>query len=292
MRTPVFVFGAVLLVLAAAVLAWQVTAGRERAFDVRGRVAGFGDGTVFVEHEEVPGYMPAMTMPFEVREPGALPPLDVGDAVGFRLVVGPERSWIEDVERLADDALPQHPAETSAPRPLAGGRDPLLEPGDPVPNVRLTDQDGDPVRLSDYRGRTLVLTFVYTRCPIPDYCPLMSRNFQSLQPELQRAFGDRAQLLSVSFDPAYDTPEVLRDYAGRYTDDLSNWTFATGTADELARLTAPFGVFTEAEGEQILHNLVTAVVGPDGRIVRLWRGNDWEPDEVFSVVGRSLDEEN
>lgn len=289
-RTPVLLFGSALLVVAAALLVWQMTAERERAFDVRGRVAGFGDDgrTVFVEHEEIAGYMPAMTMPFEARDPDVLPALGVGDAVAFRLVVGPERSWIEGVERLDDDALPEHPAETSVPRPVAGGGASLLSPGDAVPDVQLRDQAGDTVRLSDYRGQALVLTFVYTRCPIPDYCPLMSRHFQRLQPELQRAFGDRAHLLSVSFDPEYDTPEVLRDYAGRYTDDRSNWTFAVPAMDDLARLTAPFGVFTEAEGEQILHNLATAVVGPDGRLVRLWRGNDWEPGEVHAAVQTAL----
>ena len=281
---------AALLALTAASLAWQVTADREQAFDVRGRVAGFGgDGrTVFVEHEEIPGYMPAMTMPFEARDPDVLPALGVGDAVAFRLVVGPERSWIEGVERLDDDALPEHPAETSVPRPIAGGGASLLSPGDAMPDVQLRDQAGDAVRLSDYRGQALVLTFVYTRCPIPDFCPLMSRNFQRLQPALRQAYGDRAHLLAVSFDPEYDTPEVLRDYARRYTDDLTNWTFATAGPVELARLTAPFGVFTEAEGEQILHNLVTAVVGPDGRLIRLWRGNEWEPGEVRSAVQAAL----
>lgn len=275
------------LALIVALLAWR--SGADRTFDVRGRVAGLGgDGrTVFVEHEEVPGYMPAMTMPFEAR--ADLPALDVGDAVAFRLVVGPEQAWIEGVERLPDDAVPEHPAEGAAPTPLAGSGAPLLGPGDPVPDVRLTDQDGDAVQLSDYRGRALVLTFVYTRCPVPDYCPLMSRHFQRLQPALRRAYGNRAQLLSVSFDPEYDTPEVLRDYARRYTDELTNWTFATARPAELARLTAPFGVFTEAEGEQIVHNLVTAVVGPDGRVVRLWRGNEWEPDEVTAAVARALD---
>lgn len=289
-RTPVIVLGSALvaIALAVALLTWQMTAHSERAFDVRGRIAGFGDDgrTVFVEHEEIPGYMPAMTMRFEARD--GLPSLDVGDAVGFRLAVGPERSWIEAVERLPDDALPEHPAAASAPKPTARGGEPLLKPGDPVPDVRLVDQDNEAVRLSDYRGRALVLTFVYTRCPIPDYCPLMSRHFQRLQPELQRAFGERAQLLSISFDPEHDTPEVLAEYADRYTADLTTWTFATAEANELARATAPFGVFTEAEGEQILHNLVTAVVGPDGQLVRLWRGSDWRPEEVLSTVRETL----
>lgn len=290
MRKAVFLAGLGLLLLAVVLYAGVVLIGSRIAVEVRGRVAGFGDDstTVIIEHEDVPGYMPAMIMPFTVREASELEGLRVGDAVQFQLVVEREQSWIQKVEALPEDALPLHPAAENEPVLDVPDGTSLLEVDDLVPDLRLTDQEGEPFRLSDYHGRALVLTFIYTRCPIPDYCPLMSRNFQRLQPKLEEAFGDRAQLLSVSFDPAYDTPEVLRDYAARYTDDLTNWTFATGSPEEVGQATALFGVFTEETGNQFVHNLTTALIGPDGRLRQLWRGNDWEPEEVLPAVRETL----
>ncbi len=259
----------------------------ERTFDVRGRVAGFGtDGrTVFVEHEAVPGYMPAMTMPFTVRDTAALQRVEIGDAVAFRLHVTGTRSWITDLRPLPDDAVAEHPAAGNEPLPEPPTESPILREGETVPaDLRLTSQSGAPFSLGDYRGQALVLTFIYTRCPLPDYCPLMSRRFASLQPVLRERFGEQAQLLSISFDPAYDTPAVLRDYAARYTEDLSTWTFATGTREQIARATSLFGVFPQDEGEQIIHNLTTVLVGPGGRVREIWRGKDWTPEEVLRAV--------
>lgn len=275
---------------AAAFLAWLLLFSNERSFDVRGRVAGFGDDgrTLIVEHEAVPGYMPAMTMPFTARDTAGLGELESGDAVGFRLVVTPKRSWIEGIERLPQDAVAAHPAGENVPQLVTGTESRLLRAGDAVPDVALVDQEGEPLRLSDYDGQALVLSFIYTRCPIPDYCPLMSHRFQAMQPQLKKAFGTQAQLLSVSFDPEHDTPEVLADYAARYTDDTSTWTFATGTPEKIGRATSLFGVYTEGADGQIVHNLTTALIGPDGRLVQVWRGNDWSPDDVRRAVARVL----
>lgn len=291
MRKSVLIAGLGLFLLAAVLLAFILLLSSERSFEVRGRVAGFGDDerTVIVEHEAVPGYMPAMTMPFEAREADELDGLSMGDAVRFRLVVTSERSWIERVERLPRDALPVHPAAENEPKLTVPGKARLLEAGDVVPDIRLTNQDGEPIRLNDFEGQALLVTFIYTRCPLPDYCPLMSRNFRQLQPRLEQAFEGRAHLLSISFDPEYDTPAVLKDYAARYTDDLSNWTFATGEPEEVGRAAALFGVYTEASEDQIVHNLTTALIGPDGRLVKVWRGNDWKPEEVLRTVARMPD---
>ena len=266
--------------------------GRDQVVEVRGRVAGFGDdpSTVIVEHEDIPGYMPAMTMPFTAQDALELESLRVGDAIRFRLVVRAKQSWIEQVERLPEDALPLHPAAENEPVLDVPGGTRMLEVGDIVPDLQLTDQDGETFRLANFRDRTLVLTFIYTRCPIPDFCPLMSRNFQRLQTGLKAAFGERVLLLSISFDPAHDTPEVLRDYAARYTDDLTNWTFATGSPEEIGQATTLFGVFTEEAEGQIVHNLTTALIGPDGRLLKLWRGNDWKPAEILAALKRGPDE--
>lgn len=287
MRTSVFMVGAL---MAAGLSGWLLFIGGERSFEVKGRVVGFGDDgrTMIVEHEAVPGYMPAMTMPFKARAANELEGLELGDAVGFRLVVTSERSWIERVERLPQESVAAYPAAGDEPKLTVPGGMRLLGPGDAVPEIVLIDQDGEPLHFSDYRGKALVVNFIYTRCPIPDYCPLLSRNFQRLQSELAQSFVNRVHLLSISFDPENDTPAVLQEYAQRYTEDLGTWTFATGLPEELGRATALFGVHSEEAQGQIVHNLTTALIGPDGRLVEVWRGNDWKPEDVLQSVARLL----
>lgn len=283
--------GLVLLFLVGAFFLAQMIS-RTQAYDVKGRVAGFrGDGrTLFVEHEKVPGYMPAMTMPLPVRDSSMIASLETGDAIQFRLAVSRDSAWITALKPLPDSAVARHPSVKSQSRQFtsaAGAQ--MLQRGDRLPaDVTLTNQAGEQFQLGDFRGQVLVLTFIYTRCPLPNYCPLMSKNFAALQPKLRQQFGTEVKLLSISFDPEYDTPEVLRDYAGRYTDRLDTWTFATGSTAQIDRVTRLFGVFTKKEGGQITHNLTTAVIGPEGKVVRLWRGNDWTPEYVLQAVDKTF----
>jgi protein SCO1/2 len=263
-------------------------------YQVNGRVAGIDDGgaTLVVEHERIPGYMPPMIMPLPVADPSTTASLDPGDAIAFKLTVSGDSTWISSVRSLPDTAVARNPAQTTRQMPSAAsmndGPQPLRE-GDLLPaDVTLVDQTGNLIRMGDFRGRALVLTFIYTSCPLPDYCPLMSKQFAALQPKLRDRFGTQAHLLSISFDPATDTPAVLRDYAAEYTDRLDTWTFATGDTSQVSRATRLFRVYTEPEEGEITHNLVTAVVGPDGRVRRLFRGNEWTPDDVLRVVEQVL----
>lgn len=267
-------------------------AGCSRTFEVRGRVVGFGDDgrTVIVEHEAIPGLMPAMTMPFNVDSSVDVAGLEQGQAIRFEFVVTRDSSWMRNVHPLPDDALPLHPAAEEAPTLTAPDATPILQPGDPVPPVELADQDGEPIQLADYQGRPLLITFIYTRCPIPDFCPRMSRHFQVLQDSLTARYGDEVQQLSVTIDPAYDTPAVLRAYAARYTSNTEQWTFATGSAEQVGRAAHLFGVFYEEDGSQINHNLATALIGPEGTVEELWRGNRWTPSDVLAAV-RTLQRE-
>jgi protein SCO1/2 len=262
-------------------------------YEVKGRVAGIDDGgtTLVVEHEEIPGYMPPMIMPLPVADTSMTASLETGDAIQFRLAVSDDNARIVGLQSLPDTAVARSPARTTTPieRADTGGPQ-MLQTGDRVPaNVTLTSQAGEKIQLGDYRGQALALTFIYTRCPLPDYCPLMSKQFATLQPQLRERYGDDVQLLSISFDPAYDTPNVLRDYAARYTDRLDTWTFATGDSTQVQRATELFGVFTKTtDGDEITHNLTTALIGPEGRVRRLWRGNDWTPEDVRQAVGQVL----
>ncbi len=261
-----------------------------QTYTVDGRVAGIKDDgrTLVVEHEEIPGYMPPMIMPLPVADSSMTAPLDEGDAIQFRLAIDDSASIIA-LRELPDTAVARNPARTTTPIESAGTSGAqMLQRGDRVPaDLTLTNQAGESIRISDYRGQALVLTFIYTRCPLPNYCPLMSKQFATLQPQFREQYGQQVQLLSISFDPAYDTPTVLREYASKYTDRLDTWTFATGDSTQVQRAAQLFGVFTkEEENDEITHNLTTALIGPEGRVRRLWRGNDWTAEDVRQAVAQ------
>lgn len=269
--------------MALAAMVLLAACGGPRTYEARGRVVGFGDDarTVIISHEDIPGLMPAMTMPFRLLDPDAGRDLTVGQAIAFRLHMTPDSSWITDVSPLAD-SLVSIPRDTSEPVPNATGM-PVLSVGDAVPAFALTTAEEARLNTADLAGKAWVVSFIYTRCPLPDYCPLLASRFQQLQAPLQERYGDRVRLLSVSIDPEYDTPAVLRDYAARYAARPETWTFATGDPDEIRRMAQAFGVYYEATGEEVVHNLVTALVGPDGRLKAVWRGNDWTVEELLAA---------
>lgn len=267
------------------VLGLLAACGGPRTYEVQGRVVGFGDDgrTLIIDHEAIDGLMPGMTMPFRAAEAGAADRFATGDAIRFTLAVTRDSTWIYDLAALPDTAVAASPSGTSLPVPEDTTR---LAVGDALPPFRLVDQDERPVTPDDYAGDWLVVTFLYTRCPLPDYCPLLARQFAQLQPELRAAYGDRVRLLSVSIDPEHDTPEVLRAYAARYTDRTDTWRFATGTAEAVADLAAAFGILyaREDDGVALQHNLATALVDPDGRVREIWRGNRWRAADVLAAL--------
>lgn len=239
-----------------------------------------------MEHGEIPGYMSAMTMPFTVRDSWALTVLKPGQAIRATLVVDRERSWLEGI------SITESSDNSGSGNPAAG-----LEPaiGSEVPDFHLINQNGAPISIRQYRGRTLLLTFIYTRCPLPDYCPRMSRNFAEIHAAILKdpVLKERCRLLSISFDPEFDTPEVLQKYGSSYTlraaqKPFDRWEFATGAPDQVRKAAAFFGLEFTPDGNRISHTLRTALVGPDGRLLRVYRGNDWSPVEVVDQVRRSL----
>jgi protein SCO1/2 len=265
-----------------------------RTFHVRGIVRDVRpeDRSLRIAHEEILGYMPAMTMPFSVRSASLLAGLSPGAEVAFDLVVTDEDAWIARIERLPahDAAASQGVTADSAASGSTVDRALLrVEAGEIVPEVALVDQDGAPVRLSEFRGRAVLITFIYTRCPIPNFCPLMSKHFAALQERLAPEFPGRFQLLSISIDPAFDRPEILREYAARYGADPAHWRFATGTAEQIGSVAAAFGLHHEPENGLISHDLRTALIGPDGRLVHVWKSNVWTPFEVQRRVREVLD---
>ncbi|HYO91639.1 MAG TPA: SCO family protein [Pyrinomonadaceae bacterium] len=260
-----------------------------RRYDLKGKVVSVSkaENRVSVAHEEIPGYMDAMTMPFAVRKNDywTLDVLKPGDKLTAVLVVDGGLSWIENI------VITQESAEANASSSVKSESQPEAQPDDRVPNFSLVNQDGKKIRLEQYRGRVLLLTFIYTRCPLPDYCPLMSDNFAAVEKELKKtpALYDRTHLLSISFDTEYDTPKVLKSYGGAYTENYSDekfkhWEFATGTPEEIRDVAGFFGLRYYKETNEIVHGLRTAIITPDGKVFKVYRGNEWKPEEALRDI--------
>ncbi len=255
-----------------------------RTFYVKGvvREVRAEANTVRIKHETIPDYMEAMTMPFSVKDKKELAGLESGQEILFRLVVTDDDSWIDEITRLPGIAAAPEP-----PEPMRKVRwvEPLAE-GDLLPEYPLTNQFGRPFGLTDFKGEVLALTFIYTRCPLPNFCPRMTSHFLEVQRQLKAnpAAPEHWRLLTVSFDPEFDTPVILKAYAERQGSDPEKWWFATGAREELDALTEQFGLNYGRVGETFDHNLRTVVVDPRGRIRKIFIGNEWQPAELVDEI--------
>ena len=252
-------------------------------FEVKGVVRGVeADGqTILIQHEDIPGFMPTMTMPFSLRGTNASHGFATGDRVCFELTVTKEDSWISRIEKV-------NIASLSSPGFAMAPEDKQLEPGEAVPDFTLTGQDGKEFHLADFRGKAVLVTFIYTRCPLPNYCPLMSKNFSTLQERLVKEFAGRFHLVSISFDTDYDTPQVMKSYAQEFTKDEGSWTFASGSKQQILSVASQFGLVYLPEAGSFTHDLRTALIGPDGKLIHIWRSNVWTPDEIENRVAEVL----
>jgi protein SCO1/2 len=228
--------------------------------------------------------MPAMTMPYEVRDEQLLNGIAAGDLINATLVVVSNGAYLSAIRKVGEAPLEKPPAE--APNPPASSGFELLKPGEAVPDAAFVDQNGRKRRFSDFNGAPAVMTFIYTKCPLPTFCPLMDRHFATLQTSLKSDPSLRAiRLVTVSFDPITDTPAVLKEHARRLNADPSRWTFLTGDRDEIDRFAARFGVSISRavnDARDITHNLRTVIIGADGKIVKVYTGFDWSPDQIFA----------
>jgi protein SCO1 len=260
-------------------------------YDTRGVVRGFSPdrSTIEIQHENIPGFMPSMTMPFIARDRKEIANLKTGDAISFRVTVTQKDFWIDNVRRIRrEDVNVAEPKPTPA---IFSGSRARLKEGDEMPVFNLTNQNGEQISLNTFRGQSFVLTFVFTRCPVPNFCPRMSNNFEELQTAIKGGSDGLAntRLLSITLDPDYDTPKVLKDYADYHRADVHIWTFATGDETEIDSLTRAFSVYRQTEGGTISHGLATALIDKSGKIDKIWRGNSWTPAEVIEEVERHND---
>lgn len=253
-----------------------------KRYELKGTVVSVdrANGEVTIEHGDIKGYMPAMTMDFPLHDADALKTVEPGDDIQATLVVGDESYWIENP--VITKTLPGA-ANNAGATAAAGPTEPQI--GAEIPDVKLVNQDGRPLSTRQFKGRALAVTFVYTRCPMPDQCPLMSTNFAELNGALKSdaELSKKAHLLSVTLDPEYDKPEVLRRYGATYAGGhFDTWDFATGDPSEVRRFAEFFGLMYSVESGQLIHSLRTAVVTPDGKLYKLYRGNEWKPAEVLN----------
>jgi protein SCO1/2 len=260
-----------------------VACSRERRYELEGQVLAVdpAKGELTVRHKDIKGFMPGMTMPFKVIDPAVLTERKPGDLIRATLVVADSLGRLDDVVRVGEAPLPADAAATTTPT--------VLDVGAQVPDATLLDQDGRPRRISEWQGKTIAVTFVYTRCPMADFCPLIDKHFAAAQGALKNepALADRAHLVSVSFDPDHDTPQVLRAHATRLGADPAVWTWLTGTPDTVGDFTKAFGISLMRSGGpagEIVHNLRTVVVNREGRVGHVFNGNSWRPEELVAAL--------
>jgi protein SCO1/2 len=239
------------------------------------------DQTVVVSHDEIRGYMDPMVMPFQVKDARLLADLKRGDRVRFRLAVGKKGSYLD---RLAVESAP--------PADPAGWQSPvisrILVPGEPVPDFELTDQNGKRISISQLRGRVIAINFIYTRCPLPDYCPRMTGTFAALSSRFAARLEQDLVLLSVSFDPQFDTSEVLNRYAKSFGANRKGWHFLTGAKEEIGRVCGFFGMGYWPDEGSITHNLQTGLIDRDGRLAANVEGKEYSARQLGDLVALLL----
>jgi protein SCO1/2 len=281
----------ILVILGMLELACTRTAEEKpRTYPIRGQILSVGQTLpnglreVSVAHEDIPGFMPAMTMAYFVKTASLLDGLGPGDLFTATLVLSGGEVHLEAVKKTGHAPLP---ADAKPVKALD-----VMEPGAEVPDDALTDQSGRTRKLSDWRGRALAVTFVYTRCPLPDFCPLLDRRFADLQRAIQadQTLRDRAHLVSITFDPAHDTVAVIRAHAKARGADPRTWSYLTGSQAAIDRLTSRFGVSAineKDDARSITHNMRTAIVDARGRLVTVHSGTDWTVETLLDDLRRA-----
>ena len=263
------------------------TATNQRTFQVKGVVREIlhERKKIKITHEDIPGYMEAMTMLLDVKDAKELNGLQAGDSLSFRMLVTEDDGWIDQLKKLAE---PRTPLPTTEP-PLRRVRD--VEPlavGDAMTDYAFTNTQGRLVRLSEFKGQAFALTFIFTRCPFPTFCPRLSINFEEAQRQLKSMSGGPTNwhLFSLTIDPDYDTLPRLKEYADRYKADPAHWDHLTGELIDITAISEQFGLqFWRANpSEPINHNVRTVVIDAAGRVHWITPETDWKPDQLVEQL--------
>ena len=262
-----------------------------KIYKLRGKVIATNPATgeVTLNHEAIPGFMDAMTMPYKLKDASVLSELHPGDVITADVLVsqGSDASVFLDHIVVVAQGKPDYKPTTIYHVPA---------PGDAVPDFKLRNQDGRMIHLNQFRGKDLLITFIYTRCPLPNFCPLVTHNFAVIEKRLSAdpKLKGKTHLVCVSFDPEHDTPERLKAYGEEYigTDAktaFANWDFAVPEKPVLTEMAKFFDVgITNAPDQTITHTLSTTLVGRDGKVIKFYPGNEWTPEQVIGDLKQSL----
>lgn len=259
----------------------------EKRYELQGEVVAVDSAAhqITVAHQDIPGLMPGMTMPFLVgpNEEWVFGKIGPGDQIHATLVLG-KNAELQDISFTKQAAAATDGTTTMH----------LPQVGEQVPDFSFVNQNGKRIHLAQFRGKPLLLTFIYTRCPMPDFCLLMSNNFSEILKRLHedpKTF-DQAQLLSISIDPEHDKPDVLRQYGKRYVGDVDpnfqHWQLATGSPEQIRKAADYFGLSYNQKSGQIVHSLSTVLIGADGKVVKVYLGNDWKPADVAAAYAAAV----
>ena len=260
-------------------------------YKLRGKVVSTNPATgeVTLNHDAIPGFMDAMTMPYKLEDPNILSELHRGDTITADVLVSQKDEanvLLDHIVIVAQEKPDYRPAVTYH----------VPAPGDSVPDFKLRNQDGRTIHLKQFRGQDLLITFIYTRCPLPNFCPLVTRNFAAIDRDLASnpALSGKTHLICVSFDPEHDTPERLKAYGEQYIGSdaktaFANFDFAVPEKPVLAEMTKYFDLgISDGPDQTITHTLSTTLIGRDGKVIKFYPGNEWTPDQVVNDVKQSL----
>jgi protein SCO1 len=262
--------------------------GEIKSFPIRGKIVSVDAkrGAVLLDHDAVPGFMEAMTMTYPLKDPTVASELHPGDSIAATLLVHKVADGYEDPKLdqivVGEQAKPDYKPSTEYHVP---------QPGDIVPDFKLVNQNGRTIHLDQFRGKVILLTFIYTRCPLVDYCPRMSKNFAQVDGALKAdaALYKQTHLLSISFDPEFDTPKLLKEYGGAYnggdTKEFAHWEFAAPPERELDAVEQFFDLgVTPGESGTLNHSLSTVVIGKDGKVRAWYPTNEWTPEQALAQL--------
>ena len=264
-----------------------------KTYKLRGKVvsANSATGEVTLDHEAIPGYMEAMTMPYKLKDPNILGELHPGDVITATLQVSQNADGdvLLDQIVVVGQAKPDYKPKVSYHVPSTG---------DAVPDFKLRNQDGRTIQLDQFRGKELLITFIYTRCPLPNFCPRITHNFADLDKQMAAspALYNKTHLLCVSFDPDNDTPARLRAYGATYIGSdaknaFAHWDFAVPEKPVLDKMAQFFDVgITHDASDSITHTLSTTLIDANGKVVRFYPGNEWTVDQVLADVKQAAGE--
>jgi protein SCO1/2 len=238
--------------------------------------------SITISHGDIAGFMPAMTMSYEVRDSAAFKEIERGDMIKADLYVknGSMDYWLENIQVT----------DRSRHGTVFEGQAHVLHPGEAISDIAMVNQDGKTIHLGQFKGKALLVTFIYTRCPLPTFCPRITSQFASIHDQLEKSSlvdQNMTHLLTISFDPEYDKPEVLRRYALAYMnnrEDFSTWDFASPSPEDLKKLATAFGLQYYPEENQIAHSVATILISTDGKIVRVWPDNEWKTSDVLDAL--------